>query len=129
MSQPPQAPDPFEFLKSLWGPMGLPMAGMVAPTMNVGEIDKRISDLKSVENWLNLNLGVLRMTIQGLEFQKASLAAMQSGISDSAKAMQNAMKPPAGGEGAQDAWWTMLQQAQQAADKARKDGDDSSGKK
>jgi hypothetical protein len=110
--------------------MGLPMAGMVTPTMNVGEIDKRIADLKSVENWLNLNLGVLRMTIQGLEMQKAGLEAMQGGLSDSAKAMQNAMKPPAGSESVQDAWWTMLQQAQQAADKARKDGGgDSSGNK
>jgi hypothetical protein len=72
-----QPPDPLEFLKSLWGPMGLPMAGLNAPAAAVSELDKRIAELKSVETWLNLNLNVLRMTIQGLEMQKAGLAAMQ----------------------------------------------------
>ena len=75
MSQPP---DPLEFLKSLWGPMGLPMAGLTAPSAGTSELERRIAELKSVENWLNLNLNVLRMTIQGLEMQKAGLAAIQS---------------------------------------------------
>ena len=115
--------------------MGVPMPGMVTPTLDVADIDKRIADLKSVENWLNLNLNVLRMTIQGLEIQKATLAAMQSGMADPARAMQGAMPagmwpggagvPPQG-----DAWWTILQQAQQAAERARSnEPDDSSGKK
>jgi len=72
-----QAPDPFEFLKSLWAPMGLPMAGAVAPMLNPGEVEKRIGELKLVENWLTMNLNVLRMTIQALEFQKSGLEAMQ----------------------------------------------------
>lgn len=75
MSQPP---DPLEFLKSLWGPMGLPMASLSAPSAGMNELERRIAELKSVENWLNMNLNVLRMTIQGLEMQKAGLAAMQS---------------------------------------------------
>jgi len=73
-----QPPDPFEFLKNLWGPMGLPLAGVMAPTLIRDELDRRIAELKSVETWLNLNLNVLRMTIQGLEMQKAGLAAMQN---------------------------------------------------
>jgi hypothetical protein len=71
-------PDPFEFLKSLWGPMGLPLAGLSNATTAINEVDRRIAELKSVETWLNMNLNVLRMTIQGLEMQKAGLAAMQS---------------------------------------------------
>ena len=71
-------PDPFEFLKNLWGPMGLPLAGVMAPTPIQDELDRRIAELRSVENWLNMNLNVLRMTIQGLEMQKAGLAAMQN---------------------------------------------------
>jgi hypothetical protein len=71
-------PDPFEFLKNLWGPMGLPMAGLGAPKTAMSEVDRRIAELKSVENWLNMNLNVLRMAIQGLEMQKAGLAAMQN---------------------------------------------------
>ena len=73
-----QPPDPLEFLKNLWGPMGLPLAGLMAPTLIPDEIERRIAELKSVENWLNMNLNVLRLTIQGLEMQKAGLAAMQS---------------------------------------------------
>lgn len=73
-----QPPDPFEFLKNLWGPMGLPLAGVMAPTLVPDEIERRIAELKSVENWLNMNLNVLRTTIQGLEMQKAALAVIQS---------------------------------------------------
>lgn len=115
--------------------MGVSMPGMVAPTLDVAEIDKRITDLKSVENWLNLNLNVLRMTIQGLEMQKATLAAMQSGVADSSRAMQGSMPGVVwpGGAGVPlqgDAWWTILQQAQQAAERARSsEPDDPSGKK
>jgi hypothetical protein len=106
-----QSPDPTEFLKSLWGPMGLPMAGMTTPSMSQGEIDKRIADLKLVENWLNINLNVLRMTIQGLEVQKSTLAAMQGAMAQSAQ--------PAGGANLADnspvalaeAWWNALQQS------------------
>ena len=75
MSQPP---DPLEFLKSLWAPMGLPMAGLSAPSAaGMSELERRIAELKSVENWLNMNLNVLRLTIQGLEMQRAGLVAMQ----------------------------------------------------
>lgn len=124
MSQPSGMPDPFEFMKSLWGPFGTQMPGMVTPTLDPAEVDKRIADLKSVENWLNLNLNVLRMTIQGLEMQKATLSAV-NGMAESARAMQDAMQStqppvtPAGGVAPQDAWFDMLRQAQEAADKAR----------
>ena len=76
----PTGPDPLEFLKAFWGPMGLPMTGMVTPTVDVSELEKRIADLKSVENWLNMNLSLLRMSIQGLEMQKATLTAMQQAM-------------------------------------------------
>ena len=79
---PSNLPDPFEFLKKLWAPMGLPLAnampGIVFPTTNIGEIEKRISELKAVESWLSLNLEMVRTTVQGLEAQKATIAAFQS---------------------------------------------------
>jgi len=83
--------DPFEFLKTLWGPMGLPLAGLGNTTAAMSELDRRIAELKSVETWLNMNLSVLRMTIQGLEMQKAGLAAMQG-----AAPSTDASQPPAG---------------------------------
>ena len=118
-----KAPDPFEFLKALWTPMGMPMPGLVTPTLDVGEVEKRIADLKSVENWLNLNLNVLRMTIQGLEMQKATLAAMRGIQGGMAAAVQSAQAAgsaaaPAGANPAADAWWTVLQQAQKATEQA-----------
>ena len=92
-------PDPFEFLKNLWGPMGLPLAGLGAPTAAMSEVDRRIAELKSVETWLNMNLNVLRMSIQALEMQKAGLAAMQSAAEAAASAAStNASQPPSGGE-------------------------------
>jgi hypothetical protein len=103
-----QSPDPFEFLKSLWGPMGLPMAGMTTPSLNQGEIDKRIADLKLVENWLNINLNVLRITIQGLEVQKSTLAAMQDAMAQSAGAANQAGSNPAA---LTEAWGNALQQS------------------
>jgi hypothetical protein len=92
-------PDPFEFLKSLWGPMGLPLAGLGGPAAAMSEVDRRIAELKSVETWLNMNLNVLRMSIQALEMQKAGLAAMQ-GAAEAATgaASTSASQPPEGGE-------------------------------
>jgi hypothetical protein len=87
--------DPFEFLKSLWGPMGLPLAGLNAPNSAINEVDRRIAELKSVETWLNMNLNVLRMSIQALEMQKAGLAAMQNAASPAPDA---AAQPPSSGD-------------------------------
>ena len=104
MTQPPGS-DPFELLKKLWSPMGLPMAGMVAPTLDLAEIDKRIADLKSVENWLTLNLNVLKMSIQGLEMQRSTVAAMQ-GAQDAPPG--GGGKPGQSGNPIADAWWSVL---------------------
>lgn len=70
--------DPMEFLKSLWGTTGMPLPGLVTPTLDTNELEKRIADLKAVEGWLKTNLGMLQMTIQGLEVQRATLSALQA---------------------------------------------------
>jgi hypothetical protein len=109
--------DPFEFMKMLWGPMGLPMPGMVTPTLDVSEIDKRIAELKSVETWLNMNLNLLKMTIQGMEMQRATLSAIQGMQGQAAGGGAANPGPGAGQPGSTgnpfaDAWWNVLQQAQ-----------------
>jgi hypothetical protein len=48
------------------------------PGLDVDELEKRIKDLKSVENWLNLNLNILKSTNQGLEVQHATMMALKS---------------------------------------------------
>ena len=108
-------PDPFEFLKMLWGPMGLPLPGMVTPTLDVSEIDKRIAELKSVETWLSMNLNLLKMTIQGMEMQRATLSAMQglqAAGAEAAKAGAQTAQAGSTGNPFADAWWNVLQQAQ-----------------
>ena len=73
---PPQ--DPFEMFRRLWGPLGIPLPGMAVPTFDPQEVEKRIAELKSVEAWLNMNLNMLKLSINGLETQRAALQAMKS---------------------------------------------------
>jgi hypothetical protein len=70
--------DPFEMFRRLWGPLGVPLPGMAVPTLDPQEVDKRIGELRSVEAWLNMNLNMVRLSIQGLELQRAALEAMRS---------------------------------------------------
>lgn len=97
--------DPFAFL-SAWpgfssGGLGqMPSAAM--PTMDIDELDKRIADLKAVDQWLSLNLQLLKTTIQGMEVQRGTLAQL--------KAMQSSMQGPAEDAGHQaGALWANLQ--------------------
>jgi hypothetical protein len=73
--KPPQ--DPFELFRRLWGPLGVPLPGMAMPTLDPQEVDKRITDLRSIEAWLNMNLNMVRFSIQGLEVQRAALQVMK----------------------------------------------------
>ena len=67
-----------ELMNQTWQNLGtnktMPFA---TPPMNVEELDKRIEELKHVENWLNMNLAMLKNTIQGLELQRHSIASFK----------------------------------------------------
>jgi hypothetical protein len=90
---------PTEMLERMWGMMrlsplgsGLPgaqagagfspslsmMSDMMAPLTNVEELDKRITDMRAVEQWLKLNLSMLQSAIQALEVQRATLATLRA---------------------------------------------------
>ncbi|MGV3654830.1 MAG: PhaM family polyhydroxyalkanoate granule multifunctional regulatory protein [Noviherbaspirillum sp.] len=66
-----------EFVRNMWGG-GMRMPGMPMPALSVDEINRQIADLKAVESWLQLNMNMLRGTIQALEVQGATLAALQA---------------------------------------------------
>jgi hypothetical protein len=68
--------DTLDFVKNLWGSMSVP--GLTAPTLSVEELDKKINDLKAVEAWLNLNMSMLRGSIQALEVQRGTIATLKS---------------------------------------------------
>lgn len=112
-------PDPFEAFRRLWGPLGVPVPGLAMPTLDPQEVDKRIAELKSVEGWLAMNLNMLRMAIQGLEMQKATLQAMRAGADAGRDAAAAATQQPN-----PIFWpWSAMQQAMDAA--AAPEGQDS----
>jgi len=61
---------------------------MALPSMSVEDLDKRIQDLKTVETWLNVNMTMLRSTIQALEVQRATIATLHSLSSTMADTMK-----------------------------------------
>ena len=77
MAEQPDLPkDWLEFMQKMWNPMSFPMPGMALPTVNVADIEKKIAELKSVENWLTMQVGFLQMTVKTLEMQKAALESL-----------------------------------------------------
>ena len=58
---------------------------MVAPPMSLEELDRRINELRTVENWLRMNLSMLSSTIQGMEVQRATIATLKSFVSPAAE--------------------------------------------
>lgn len=62
----------------LAGSGGFNAAMPMTPTMNPEDLEKRIAELKTVENWLKLNLSMLSSTIQGMEVQLATIATLRS---------------------------------------------------
>ena len=88
--------DGIELMKRAWNPFNLPST--MTPTMDIDELDKRIADLKTVEQWLNMNLSMLRGTIQTMEIQRGTLAALQEmGRTFTGAASAAASAAPAGG--------------------------------
>ena len=68
--------DMLEFMQKMWNPLGFPLPGMVAPTIDPKEIERKLDEMRSVENWLKMNLGLLQMTIKTLEMQKSALETL-----------------------------------------------------
>ncbi|XDF35134.1 PhaM family polyhydroxyalkanoate granule multifunctional regulatory protein [Paracidovorax avenae] len=73
----------FDFLQNLAKgaaagmPQMPPLSGWVAPTISVEELEKRISELKAVQFWLDQNSRALTATVQALEVQKMTLSTLQ----------------------------------------------------
>jgi hypothetical protein len=87
----PGMTDTLEFVKNLWGSMNLPgtnLSSMSTPPLSPEDLDKRIADLKAVESWLNMNLTMLRGTIQTMEVQRATLSTLKSMGASMAEAMR-----------------------------------------
>ncbi|MEY3571161.1 MAG: hypothetical protein RIQ85_1281 [Pseudomonadota bacterium] len=84
--------DTLEFVRNFWGSMKVP--GMTMPSMSPDDLNKQIADLKAVESWLQMNMNMLRGTIQTLEVQSATLTALQSMSESFAKATSPSAADP-----------------------------------
>ncbi len=91
--------DAMGFLQRMWNPLGLAMPGFPAagaapgaampPGMPFGspaalfaaldpaEIDRKIAELRVIENWLTMSVSMMQMSIKTMELQKASVEAMR----------------------------------------------------
>jgi hypothetical protein len=87
----------FDFLQNIakGATQGIPqlpnLSNWIAPTLNVEELEKRISELKAVHFWLDQNSKALGATIQALEVQKMTLATLQ-GMNFNMGDVANALK-------------------------------------
>jgi hypothetical protein len=70
------------------------MSDMLAPLTNVEELDKRITDMRAVEQWLKLNLNMLQSAIQALEVQRATLATLRAFGAYAQSSMEKAQASP-----------------------------------
>ncbi len=71
-----------EMMRQAWqglsGSGALTGAGIAAAPMSLEDLDRRISEMRAVENWLHMSLSMLTSTIQGLEVQRATIATLKS---------------------------------------------------
>ena len=69
--------DPFAFFNQMWkGGSNNPFL----PPLTEEEIDRKILECKTVEQWLSMQVGMLQMTVKTLEMQKAGLQAFRQGM-------------------------------------------------
>lgn len=109
---------------ALSGANGMAKGLSMQPTLDPAELEKKISELKSVESWLKLNLSMLSSTIQGMEVQLATITTLQQFMAANTGSAQSESKPKKANvssktdPGATDlpssdaaqAWWNMLTQ-------------------
>lgn len=104
-----------EMMRQAWEGLassgGLNQAAMATP-MSVEELERRIADLRAVENWLRMNLSMLSSTIQGLEVQRSTIATLKSFMASASAeqpAAAGAQDIAANAATAAQGWWDMVQ--------------------
>ena len=72
--------DPFGFFSQFVKPGEAAAANPFLPPLKEEEIEQKLAELKVVEQWMTMQLGMIQMTQKTLEMQKAGLAAMRQGF-------------------------------------------------
>ncbi|MFD4836484.1 PhaM family polyhydroxyalkanoate granule multifunctional regulatory protein [Achromobacter sp. NPDC058515] len=85
-----------EMMRQAWagltGPGGLASSLPMAPPMNLEDLDRRIAELRSVENWLRMNLTMLSSTIQGMEVQRSTISTLRAFVDSAANMDMSAVR-------------------------------------
>jgi hypothetical protein len=122
-----QFPQGMDFLKQFWahGASAAPTANPAAsptpalqqvmgqylmPTFDLDELDKRMTDLRTVLQFMELNTNMLRQSLQALEVQRNTLATLKSMAQPKTEATKDDTSNPAAPWMA--AWQGMMQNAQ-----------------
>jgi hypothetical protein len=107
-----------EFMQRMWNPFGMPVPGFTPPgalgaaptatpfpnpaamlaTLDPAEIDKKIAELRVVENWLAMSQNFMQLSIKTMELQKASLEAMRAATTPTKPAAKSRSGSKAEGE-------------------------------
>lgn len=66
---------------------------LAASNLSPEEVERRISDLRVVEQWLRMNLSMLASTIQALEVQRSTMATLNSFLGAATGASSTASSP------------------------------------
>jgi hypothetical protein len=98
--------DALEFMQKMWTPFGMAIPGFAMPgaapptaatagagpatggmpfpnpaamfaTLDPADVQRKIDELRIVENWLQMSLNMMQMSIKTMELQKASLEALR----------------------------------------------------
>ncbi len=97
--------DALEFMQRMWNPFGVAMPGFGAePAATQGvpgmpfpspaalfaaldpvELDRKIAELRVIENWLTMSVNMMQMSIKTMELQKVSVEAMRASTRDPVK--------------------------------------------
>ena len=59
--------------------MPFPNPAAMFAVLDPAEIDRKIAELKIIENWLAMSMSMMQMSIKTMELQKASLEAIRGG--------------------------------------------------
>ena len=69
--------EPQDMFKAMLGQFNMNLPGLMMPTFDASALEKKITDMKAVEGWLEMNLNMLKATIKTMEMQHSGLTAMQ----------------------------------------------------
>ena len=102
----------FDLWQKMVNPGGYPLQSLMFPVLDPKEIEKKISELETVEHWLKANLNMLQLSIKSLEYQNTMLTG-----GERVKAgMESAMNQGEGGEMPNPALWAWNMMAQASKD-------------